>query len=398
MSTSAVTAKAGTMTQRPLHANIYKPAGVKPVQTAIPWIDGGQTTVSAKFDLTLPVRGVRLKFSGRLVIGTAPFTSVNPEGLLNLISDITIHGTNSRQNGDVTLWDIDLATLYGISHLFSHRAAQFQINGVQVGIPGTPWPTGYLNGATGTYDFVITVDLPFHPFKCPAATRPGFLVRQEEWSDTVAISFKFGSQPNGVTGCLGAAAATTTVTMSGYGTGGGTPTVDVYSLPVQMGNLKNSVIPGFIQRVVRPVAAEMQAAGNNVSLLQLQKQRTSRIYLKTGTSTVAPAFATLSDTNLTAIGLVTGGSSRAVKPLVDIATYKHNQPADYERESIQGYTCFDFVESGNPDSSFPAQQSNVVGAGSTFELVGNVVGVANGLLLAIQEQVSYLHGGALYTF
>lgn len=397
MSTAAVAR--GAMNQRPLHANVYKPSGVKPVQTGIPWVDGGSTAISSKVDLKLPIRGLRLVFSGRVVVGGADFTSVYPEGLLNLIKEIKVEGTNSRQNGQVTLWDIDLATLWGISHLFSHRAGTFVINGAHVGIPGTPWPAGYMAVAQANYDFAITIDLPFHPFKAPHATRPGFVVRQEEWADTLAVSFQFASQANGVTGALGVAAAGTTIATHAFGSAAaGTPTIDVYSLPVQLGSLQNSVIPGIVTRITRPITTEMQAAGVNVSLVQLQKQRTGRIYLKSGTSSIFPAFATLSDTNLTAAGLVTGGGNRNVKPLVDIRAYKHNQSSDYEREAIQGYTCMDFLESGNPDSSFPAHQQNVVGSGSTFELVGNVAGVANGLLLAIQEQVTYLHGGALYTF
>jgi hypothetical protein len=130
----------------------------------------------------------------------------------------------------------------------------------------------------------------------------------------------------------------------------------------------------------------------------LQKRRTSRLYLKTGTATLPPYFDTLSDTNVTSLGLVSGGGDRNVKPTVDVFAHKMDQPADYQREPIQGYVCLDFLQSGNPDSSFPAQSDKVVGKGSTFELVGNVAGVANGYGIAVQEQITYLHGGGLYNF
>ena len=83
---------------------------------------------------------------------------------------------------------------------------------------------------------------------------------------------------------------------------------------------------------------------------------------------------------------------------IDAFAHKMDQPADSEREPIQGYTCLDFIQSGNPDSSFPAQSDKVVGNGSTFELVGNVVGAANGYGIVVQEQITYLHGGGLYNF
>ena len=392
MATSAVSGRA-------THSNVYKPAGVKAIQTGIPWVDGGSTSITSKIDLALPIRGLRLKVSGRYVIGTADFTTAFPEGLLNLLAGIKVEGTNSRQNGNAVLWDLDLATLWGISHLFQHRAGIFTINGTSVAIPGTPFPVGYFAKAQGTYDFTIVCDLPFHPFKAPEGQRAGYLVREQEWSDSLSVSLKYGTQAGGgVTGSLGVAAATSTIAYHARGSGAGTPTVDLYSLPVQMGHLKNSVLPGIVSRVARPINTVLQGVGTGVTLLQLQKQRTARIYLKSGTATVAPAFTTLDDSNVTAVGLQTGGANRNIKPLVDIDAYKHAQASDYSREPIQGYTCFDFLESGNIDSSFPGHNPNVVGAGSSFELTGNVAGEGDGYGIIVQEQVTHLHGGQLYSF
>jgi len=397
MGSTAVVPAGKANAQRPHAANVYKPVGVKSIQTSIPWVDGGTTTLSAKVDLQLPTRGFRLTIAGRLKIGTANFTSVNPEGLLNLLSQIKIEGTNSRQGGNLTLWDIDLATLFVIQHLFAHRAATFSINGASVGIPGSPFPSGYCPSATGSYDFRIVVDLPAHPFGAGSGTRPGFLIRQDEWGDSLSIKLAFGSQQSGaVTGSLGVGAAGTTTAFSAYGSDTGTPTIDVYVLPVQMGHLKDQVLPGVCTRVSQPFSLVQN--GQNQTLVQLQKQRTARIYLKTGTATDAPAFATLDDTNVSAIGLSSGAGSRQIKPLEDIFVYKANQAADYNREPIQGYTCLDFIESGNPDSAFPGQSSKVVGTGTTFNLVGNVAGEANGAGLAVQEQIPFLHSGALYNY
>jgi hypothetical protein len=399
MASTAVVPAGKANAQRPHAANIYKPVGVKHIQTGIPWVDGGSYTLASKVDLSLPIRGFRLVFTGRLVIGTQAFASMTPEGFLNLLPDIKIEGTNSRQGGNVTLWDIDLATLWVMQHLFQHRAGVFMINGSSVSIPGTPFPSGYANVATGTYDFRIEVDLPAYPFGVGAAVRPGFLIRQEEWTDSLSVSFEFGTQHGGaVTGSLGVGQAGTTTTFTAYGSGGGTPTIDLYVLPVQMGHLKDQVLPGFVTRTARPLTNVLTGAGNNATLLQLQKQRTSRIYIKTGTATAPPSFATLDDTNLTSIGLQTGGSNRNVKPNEDIYAYKQNQPADYNREPIQGYLGLDFMESGNPDSSFPAQSNKVVGTGATFELVGDVNGEGNGYGLVIQEQIPYLHTGSLYNY
>src|SRR5882672_4214524 len=90
--------------------DLFRPVGPKLIQSGIPWSSGGSAQISQAIDLSLPIKGIRLAFSGRVVIGGADMTTVNPEGLLNLISNITIQGTNARQKGNVTLWNIDIAT------------------------------------------------------------------------------------------------------------------------------------------------------------------------------------------------------------------------------------------------------------------------------------------------
>lgn len=400
MATASMIPAGSPRAQRPHAANVYKSAGVKPIQTSIAWVDGGSKTVDSRVDLALPIRGFRLVLKGRMVVGVAGLTAVNPEGFLNLIKNIKIEGTNSRQGGNTTLWDLDLATLFTIQHFFAHRAGSYDINGTSGAIPGLPIPAGWNpTGVASTYDYRIIVDLPAHPFGAGPGVRPGYLIRKEEWADTLSVAFAFGTQAGGaVTGSLGTGAAGTTITNTSFGSGAGTPTIDLYSLPVQMGHLRNQVVPGVCTRVSREINTILTAAGNNITLQQLQRRRTSRVYLKTGTSLSAPAFNTLTDTNVTAVGLQTGAGDRQVKPLVDIFAYKMDQAADYKREPIQGYTCFDFLQSGNPDSAFAANSEKVVGSGSTFDLVANVAGVATGYGIVVQEQITHLHGGALYNY
>jgi hypothetical protein len=394
---------------------IFRPTESKLVTSGQPMTGQGGNTVNIAqaIDLSLPIRGLRLVFKGRLVIGTAAFTSGTPEGFLNLIQDIKVFGTNARQKGNVTLWDLDLATLWTMQHLFGNRAASFTISTTGVGgetfvpKPTTPFPangaSGYFNVATGTYDWRIVVDIPFAPFKAHGFGKqplvvPGFLVRNEEWKDSLQVQIQFGSQSGNSTGSLGVAAATTTVTFSSYGSGSGTPTVDLYSLPVVMGlDLKDTVLPGVCSRVQSPINTVLQAAGTNAVLANLQKQPTMRVIVKTGTTTVgavAPAFATLSDTNVTASGILLGGN-RNVRNKVDIFAHKQQQPDTYDTDPIQGYLVHDFQHSGNPDSAYPGQD---VGDGAAFQLLSDVTGVANAFGIVVQEQILHLPTGDLYTY
>lgn len=386
--------------------DLYRPVGPKKIQTNIAWTQGGSTQIAQQVDLSLPIRGIRIVFKGRIVVGTAAFTNINPEGVLNLLSGINIQGTNSRQNGNVTLWNTDAATLYGLQHLFAYRGSGYVSLNSGSGetiapIPSTPYPsTGYFNGATGTYDFRVVLDVPFHPFEFNSYGKQplvcaGFLMRNEEWKDSVNISLNYGSQAGNAEGSLGLAAATTTVTFTAYGSGTGNPTIDLYSLPVMSGlEMKDQFIPGVLSRVNQAISpATLQSAGAQVALANLQKQPTPRVYLKVGTSLFAGAFKTLSDVNVTTTGVILGGN-RNVRNILDVWTKKIHHIDVYDRDPIQGFFLEDFVEQGNYESAFPGQD---VGDGATFQLAGDVTGVANAAGLIVQEQLLHMPAGPLFS-
>ncbi len=382
-------------TQRELSAKIYRPVGARNVSTGNAWASGGRLNLVRAVDLSLPIQGLLVQFQGRCVIGGAAITTPNPEGYLNLISRIRITGTNRRQGGNVTLWDLDLPTSWVMQHIFERSAAYFDINpgtgATSRAVPTTPFPAtganGYIDPATGTYDFRIILKIPFYPFAAPKVVRPGFMVRQEEYKDSLQVQMEFGTVTNGaVAGALGTPNAATTFVFSSFGSGAGSPTVDVFALPMEMGlELKDSVLPGMLSRVTQPLTGVLQAAGNNINIMDLQKQRTTRIIMKTGTGTVPPHFATLSDTNVTSVGVSLGGKSM-VRELLDVFTYKAQTQEEYGREPIQGYNVIDFIQSGNPDSAFPG---DLIGEGSTFQLKANVAGVANAQGIIVQEQVLF---------
>jgi hypothetical protein len=334
--------------------------------------------------------------------------------LLNLISNIIIQGTNARQKGNITLWTVDLATAWTMAHLYAFRANRFTISTSGAGgdatvpAPDTPFPAsgtavpnqsaGYFNGATGTYDFIITVDLPFHPHQMNALGKSpyntvDYLVRNEEWKDSLQLTLSYGTQAGNATGSLGVAAATTTVTFTAYNSGAGSPTIDVYSLPVLMGlDLKDSILPGVFSRITQPITSILQSSGPATTiLLNMQKQPTQRVIVKLGTSTFSPAFATLSDLVCSTLGISLGGN-RNVRNNLDIIAHKQMTCDQYQRGPIQGYTLLEFMDGGNADSGFPGQD---IGDGATFQLVGTPSGVANALGVVVQEQSIHIPTGAL---
>jgi hypothetical protein len=96
--------------------------------------------------------------------------------------------------------------------------------------------------------------------------------------------------------------------------------------------------------------------------------------------------------NVTTLGILLGGN-RNVRNKLDIWTHKLHHIDVYDRDPIQGYLLMDFIEQGNYDSSFPGQD---VGDGATFQLVGDVTGVANAFGLGVQEQLLHIPAGPLY--
>jgi hypothetical protein len=380
-------------------ASIWRPVGPKYI-TTVPWVANTNPTVVQSVDLTTPIRGIRIVFKGRITVATANYTSVNPENILNLISNIQITGTNRRQGGNVTPVFGDLAALFGFSNLTAKRAGMIQVNGVlarELGIPCT-----LVNFQTGTalfpgttagspYDFIIELEIPFAPFGSLGAFQAGFIMRAEEWKDSLTFKFSFPAVPDNAANPLGLSAATTVTTFAGFG-GGGTPTVDVYSLPVIMGDARNLVVPGVLNRSTQPVGAPVQTTGNNIELLRLQKQPTPRLYVKVGVAAAQPVFTSLLDTAITAIGLQVG-TDRNVRDVLDWFAHRVEAVEHYDCNPIQGYIVLDFMQGDTPDGAYPADS---LGDGAIFRVVANVTGGANQAALILQEQILQRPEGALY--
>lgn len=393
-------------------SELYRPLGPKLI-TNIAATPNTVISVVQAVDLTLPIRGFRFVYKARIAVATANYTSVTPESVLNLISNIQVTGVNRRQGGNVTPIFGDLASLFGFAMMQKNQHGFVQIGnaisgnagGVLATRPGIPYkiaaaPNGTLlfNGLFGTetpYDVIISVDIPLGPFIGSSSNHgfsAAFLMRQEEWKDSITMKFTFPAVTDNAANPLGTSAATTVTTFTAFGSGAGTPTLDIYSLPVIMGSTKDLVVPGVLNRSVLPVTTPMQTTANNVEILRMQKNASSRIYIKTGTSTTLPVFLTLSDVILTAFGAQVG-SDRNVRDVLDWQAHRAEWVNHYHIPPIQGYNGMDFLQTDNPDASYPA---DALGDGAIFRIVGNVTGAANQVAHILQEQVLQMPQGALF--
>lgn len=393
-------------------AELFRPTGPKYITTVnfpttVGASSGGTFSVIQAVDLTLPIRGFRFVIKGRVAVATANYTTVNPESLLNLITAILISGINRRQGGNATIYQGDLATLFALAQIVQTKAGYIQVNGVQAYRPGVPVgisstpnnanPLVPLTTAGSPYDFVIVLDYPFAPFGLSGALGAlelGFIMRQEEWKDSVTFKFTTPTVLDNSANPLGTSAPTTVTAITAFGAGTGTPSIDIYSLPVILGSTRGLVVPGILSRNVQPInPALFSATTPNVELLRFQKQMTPRIFIRAGVGTVNPIFTSFSDTLLSAIGTQVG-TDRNVRDTLDIFAHRSEAIEHYDVMAIQGHHLFDFMQTGNPDAGYPGDQT---GDGAVLRLVANVTSTANGQVNALQEQIIQKPEGPLFS-
>lgn len=387
---------------RKFAADVFRPAGPTVVQLGVAGLTGVGTgpiaavtrDINGQVDLSLPLRGFRFIAKLRLVVGTAAYTSSNPETFTNLISKLRITG-NFRGQG-VTIVDSDLSTLYGMGWLNSTRNGFVNVNGVELASPGVPYSAQSALG-TGTFDVIISFDYFFSPYGIPGRYEAGFLMRQEDWTN-VNIHLEFPGVTDNANNPLGLSAATTTSTISAIGGPAGTMTVDIYALPVRMGKASPTYLPGLLTRTAQAIpAATLQVAMANTLLVSLQKNSTPRIYTKFGTQAAAgaqyPVFKTLADNIITAQGILIG-TNKNIRDLVDVFAVRSEVENEYDCNGVGGYFLEDFIQKhGNIDRAFPG---DALTAQQTFNLVANGAGTANAIGTVLQEQVIVHPHGLLF--
>jgi len=410
---------------RAQQARIYTPRGKKPLLLGTPFIPsvaaaayptGTIINIAAgAVDLSTPLLGIQLVVKGRVTIGTAAVTAITPETFLNLLYRIDLFGQHKILQSDTHPFVMDGAMWAGIMAQHKRRGfKQFVSKGAGAividPIPSTPYGGPIAAGAAGgigfdgtttTFDFIIDMPILFYPLGVSDVFKPGFMWRSEEWGDSVQIQITPGGQPTGSAnaGSLGTSGGTSTVAFTAFQSGSGTPSIDIYALPVIQGattGLPALTVPGLCIRSTAPRTTQVQTTGTDIQLAQLQKRKTSRVYLKAGLSSNSPVFTTLSDTMLTKVGLQVG-TDKFPRNKVDWFTWKDDMADSYPEasDSVTGYATLDFLQHKSP---FGAYAGDNIDAGSTFYIIGDPVGAGTNLLLTVQEQIIREPEGDLYNY
>lgn len=357
---------------------------------------GGAQVLQIPRTLTLnrPLASITVKLSGRLVIGAYAYTSVAPEHFTNLLQQLQLTGIH-RVYGNLVPIRMSGATAFTWQQMFGGQNSRnaLYVNNARAVAPTSPFAYNtpaagsalLFDGSIATFDFQIFYEIPLGPLLPPSAGEPqrnvSFLYLPQDWADSLQLQLNLGDRTS-----LGVPQASTTTTFTSFGSATGTPLLEVslnYSI---LGAFANSLPATGVTIRTEQQFSGFTALANATRLSLLQKQITTNILLKTGTtqaSAAPPVFATLSDVQFNRTQLMV--DNKPIKNNQDNLLAKTYGSKTFGTVWPQGYLCFPFIDSQNP---LTAYRGDGLQGGSTFELDTDVIAAsADNLQTMVQEMI-----------
>lgn len=240
--------------------------------------------------------GVWLKFRGRAVIGTAAATLVPVLSPTTFIERIFIEG-NLAGGQKITLVDLPASLLFTYAALATGLLPKFDEDNLVSSA-----------GAVGTYDFDFDVPVPFcipSRYNAGVDLERRTLLPGNLFSSPISLMVRTGGNDSIID-----RAATSTVTMSAFGVGTGSPTCEIHRVIDRIG--RGRIVQGqkyISQKTAITFTTALQSAVTNGILGRIAaSQIYSRILLRVGdlSSDSDPALGAVSNTVLTRIYLRQG--------------------------------------------------------------------------------------------
>lgn len=358
-----------------------------------PMTTGGtlQTQVPRPLALARPLASITVRWAGRIVIAGANYTAGVPEAPQTLIERIQIQGTHNRFQFTTPI-DISGPTAFAWQNLYQRTGNDLYIGANRSDDPGIPFVStvGLTNPVVGTYDVDFFITVPLYPMmggndRTAVLQQIPFLWKPQDWKNDLTIKITTGDQTS-----LGTPAGGTTVTWTSYGAATGTPTVYVYLNYWLLGSFRNDGTPSLTVRTERLVNPALVAAVQNQRLVDLQKQITTAVVLKTGQaltgmSSGCTPFSSLSDRQLdnTKISV----DNKRIRDTPSNLAVKQQNGLAYNTVQPQGYFQIPFADGMEP---LNALRGDLISPGAEFAvytdfLTGGVS--ANAVQRLVQEQV-----------
>jgi hypothetical protein len=334
----------------------------------------GNFNIPKPIPLQQPLAFIEIRWKGRIVIAGANYTSTAPEALQNILQQVRLVGTHNVL-GQLTPIQMSGATLFAMNRLFNPQGNLVIINGVAQ--PSLTKPMGYAAatfGNTGTYDVQIFWTVPVFPYGVPDRQAIQYLYNAAAWGQTLQLQITTGDLTS-----FGTPAGMTTVAFSAFGTGGGSPAIDINLTYASLGPLANSINQAVVVRNVTTINSQLQSNANQVRLALLQNQRTMNVIQKTGTllagtSAGVSVFGTLSDaiTEQTILRVNNNPIRNLQYNDVTAAFYGYR----FQTVMPTGYLPISFVDSDPAANSFAAFKGDQLTGSAQFDIAANVVGAA----------------------
>jgi hypothetical protein len=338
------------------------------------------------------IRNLLFHFRGRITnAGTGPTLRTAPPllgtQLFALIQQITLRGQHQTFGAQTPIIIRGETAAEYFAILYPNYTPFFTVaqNG---GAPVRSQALDVTAAHTNDVEFVLPV--PLFPPGINANDVPFYCIHGPDWPGNLYVDILFAD---------GTALATANppTTFTAYGSGSGSPIVNILSERPLLGkNLSAAIKPAITFRVhnfAAPTNAVVNTGGVGVKLTDLIVGKdTTRIFLKTGTqgageSAGVVAYGTLSDLIVTrsfpALDVRNLGFQLGDAPLQDY------MGRDYGRVIPIGYKMVrDFISTpgvstdANPKGAFPSSQLT---AARKWELDGDVTAAANQIAEVVQE-------------
>ena len=336
---------------------------------SFPFVTNNNFNVPKNIPLNQPLAYIHMQWAGRIVIGTANYTSVSPESLLNIIASFKLNGTHVSL-GNQTPFNLSGANLFKIQKLFNIRGNSVYIGGVRLsddvlssGIPTTTF------GNTGTYDVQVNWTIPVFPLGLNDAQALLYTYNAQAWGQTLQLTIQTGDLTS-----FGVPAGGTTVAFTAYGLGTGSPVINLLLTYISLGIYQNSVAQAV--KILNDIAINsvLQSNASTTRLALLQNQKTTAVIQKTGTlqaSTSGTVYATLSDflVEQTIIRL----NNNPIRNLLVNTISKEFYGFRMNTVQPQGYLGI-FFDDGNPTpNAWTAIQGQNFPGGAQFDVAANVI-------------------------
>ena len=395
MPTQAAPAASKPTDLRPLLARITRDQGPEFEQT-LSFAALSQVSTPTSLRTDRKIKWLDFHFRGRITNGgTGPTLRTGPSLLgsnnsnivFSLLQQITIRGQHLKYGSQVVFQMRGEAAAEFLALVLPNYIPQYSVSANGGALTRFGALTTTL-AQTNDIDFVLPV--PLYPPDLSAADSVMYCIHGPDWPGNLYVDILCADG-------TALATANAPVLFSAFGSGTGSPSIDILSERPLLGKDYMASIRGAITfRITfttQPTATVQSGGGSGVKLSDLQVGKdTARIFLKTGVqgageSAQVVAYGSLSDLITTRTIIALDSRGLRFQNTNGDPVLQDYMGRCYGRFIPPGYRTIDFISNtgsgpANPKSAFGSSQLT---AARKFELDSDVVSAANQIAEVVQE-------------